>query len=76
MAVCMLGLDMIGPLTATPGCFSHVLLAIDKFTKWFEYKLIATLSADIVVTFICDILHCFGFLNTIITDLGSNFHSY
>jgi hypothetical protein len=29
-----------------------------------------------VVSFTCDILHRFGFLNTIITDLGSNFHSH
>jgi hypothetical protein len=27
-----------------------------------------------VVTFICDILHHFGFSNTIITDLRSNFY--
>jgi hypothetical protein len=49
---------------------------MDKFTKWIEYKPIATLTADRVVTFIYDILHCFGFPNTIITDLGSNFHSH
>jgi hypothetical protein len=53
-----------------------VFVAIDKFTKWIEYKPIATLLADRVVTFICDILHHFGFPNTIITDLGSNFHSH
>jgi hypothetical protein len=52
-----------------------VLVAIDKCTKWIEYKPIATLSADRVVTFICNILHRFGFPNSIITDLGSNFHS-
>jgi transposase InsO family protein len=51
-------------------------VAIDKFTKWIEYKPITTLSADRVVTFICDILHRFGFPNTIITDLRSNFHSH
>jgi transposase InsO family protein len=34
------------------------------------------LNADQVVTFICDILHRLGFPNTIITDLGSNFHSH
>jgi IS30 family transposase len=66
----------IGPLTTAPGGFTHVLVAIDKFTKWIEYKPIATLTADQVVTFICDILHRFGFPNTIITDLGSNFHSH
>jgi hypothetical protein len=59
-----------------PGGFTHVLVAIDKFTKWIEYKPIAKISVDQVVGFICDILHRFGFLNTIITDLGSNFHSH
>jgi hypothetical protein len=37
---------MIGPLTTAPGGFTHVLVAIDKFTKWIEYNPIATLSAD------------------------------
>jgi ribonuclease HI len=31
-------LDMIGPFTTAPGGFTHVLVAIDKFTKWIEYK--------------------------------------
>jgi hypothetical protein len=69
----MLGVDMIGPLTTALGGFT--LVAIDKFTKWIEYKPIATLMTDRVVTFICEILHRFGFPNTIIIDLGSNFHS-
>jgi hypothetical protein len=67
---------MIGPLTTTPRGFTHVLVAIERFTKWIEYKQITKLSADRVVSFICDILHQFGFPNTIITDLGSNFHSH
>jgi hypothetical protein len=70
------GLDMTGPLTTVPGSFTHVLMAIDKFTKWIEYKPITKLSTDRVVSFICDILHRFGFPNTIITDLGSNFDSH
>jgi hypothetical protein len=48
-------------------------VAIDKFTKWIEYKPIAKLTPDRVIDFISDILHSFGFPNTIITDLGSNF---
>jgi hypothetical protein len=64
---------MIGPFTTAPGGFTHVLVAIDKFTKWIEYKPIAKLTADRVVDFISDILHRFGFPNTIIMDLGSNF---
>jgi hypothetical protein len=66
-------LDMIGPFIMAPGGFTHVLVAIDKFTKWIEYKPIAKLTPDRFVDFISDILHHFGFSNTIITDLGSNF---
>jgi transposase InsO family protein len=64
---------MIGPFTTALGGFTHMLVAIDKFTKWIEYKPIAKLTPDRVVDFISDILHRFGFPNTIITDLGSNF---
>jgi hypothetical protein len=67
---------MIGTLTTAPGGFTHVLVVINKFTKWIEYKPIATLTADRVVTFNYDILHRFGFPNTTIIDLGSNFHSH
>jgi hypothetical protein len=67
---------MIGPLAAAPRSFTHVLVAIDKFTKWIKYKPITKLSTDRVVRFICDIVHRFIFPNTIITDLGSNFHSH
>jgi hypothetical protein len=56
-----------------PGGFTHILVAIDNFTKWIEYKLITKLTPDRVVDFISDILHRFGFPNTIITNLGSNF---
>jgi hypothetical protein len=64
---------MIGPFTTAPGGLTHVLVAIEKFTKWIENKPIAKLTPDRVVDFISDILHRFGFPNTIITDLGSNF---
>jgi hypothetical protein len=61
---------MIGAFTTAPGGFTHVLVAIDKFTKWIEYKPIAKLTPDRVVDLIFDILHSFGFLNTNNTDLG------
>jgi hypothetical protein len=66
---------MMGPLAKAPGGFTYVLVAIEKFTKWIEYKPVITQSADRVVGFICNILYRFGFSNTIITDLGSNFTS-
>ena len=52
-----------------------MLVAVDKFTKWIEYKPIVKISSDRAVDFISDIIHWFGFPYTIITDLGSNFTS-
>jgi hypothetical protein len=30
------GLDLVGPLQKAPGGFKHLLVAIDKFSKWIE----------------------------------------
>jgi hypothetical protein len=32
------GLDLVGPLQKAPGGFSHLLVAIDKFSKWIEVR--------------------------------------
>ena len=69
------GLDMIGPFKKAQGVYTYVLVAIDKFTKWIEYKPIASLTLAKVVEFIQDIIFRFGIPNSIITDLGSNFTS-
>jgi hypothetical protein len=50
-----------------------VLVAIDKFTKWIEYKPIASLPIAKAVEFIKEIIFRFGIPNNIIIDLGSNF---
>jgi hypothetical protein len=46
------GLDMIGPFKKAQGGYTHVLVALDKFTKWIEYKPIASLTLAKVVEFI------------------------
>jgi hypothetical protein len=66
---------MIGPFKKAQGGYTHVLVAIDKFTKWIEYKPIASLTSAKAVEFIQDIIFRFGIPNSIITDLGSNFTS-
>jgi hypothetical protein len=30
------GLDIVGPLRKAPRCYTHLLVAIDKFSKWVE----------------------------------------
>jgi transposase InsO family protein len=69
------GLDMIGPFKKAQGGYTHVLVTIDKFTKWIEYRPTASLTSAKAVEFIQDIIFRFGIPNSIITDLESNFTS-
>ena len=66
---------MIGPFKKAREGYTHVMVAIDKFTKWIEYKPIASLTSAKAVEFIQDIIFRFRISNSIITDLGSNFTS-
>jgi transposase InsO family protein len=67
------GLGIVGPLRKAPGGFTHLLVAIDKFSKWVEVRPITNLRAEQAVTFFTDIVHHFGVPNSIITDNGSQF---
>jgi hypothetical protein len=50
-----------------------MLVAVDKFTKWFEVRLIAKVTSEEAAKFIGDITHRFGGPNRIITNLGIAF---
>jgi transposase InsO family protein len=67
------GLDIIGPLRKAPGGYTHLLVAIDKFSKWIEARPITNLRAEQAVSFFTDLIHRFGVPNSIITDNGSQF---
>jgi transposase InsO family protein len=67
------GLDIVGPLRKAPGGFTHLLVAIDKFSKWVEVLPITNLRAEQPVMFFTDIVYRFGVPNSIITDNGSQF---
>jgi hypothetical protein len=69
-------LDMIGPLPTAPGGFNRVLVAIDKFTKWIEVKLVTCPKADRVLDFLNELVHRYELPHHIITDLGSNFNNH
>jgi transposase InsO family protein len=66
---------MIRPFKKAQGRYTHVLVVIDKFTEWIEYKPISSLTSAKAVEFIQDIIFRFGIRNSIIIDLGSNFTS-
>ena len=67
------GLNMVGPLKKGPGGFTHLLVAVDKFTKWIEAKPITNIRSEEAVKFFLDIIYRFGVPNCIITNHGTNF---
>ena len=67
-----LWLGMVGPLTKAPGGFEYIFVAIDKFTKWIEYKPLVKFSSAKAIEFLQDIMQRFGMPNRIITNLGSS----
>jgi hypothetical protein len=69
----MWGLNTVGPFRTAPGSYKHILVIIDKFTKWIEAPPIAKVTSEEAVKFIGDIKHRFGVPNRIITDLGKAF---
>jgi IS30 family transposase len=69
----MWGLDVVGPFCTAPGSYKHILVAIDKFTKWIEVRPVAKVTSKEAAKFIRDITHRFGVPNRIITDLGAAF---
>jgi hypothetical protein len=61
------GLDLVGPLQKAPGGFTHLLGAIDKFSKWIEARPISKIKSVQVMLFFTDIVYRFGVPNSIIT---------
>ena len=69
----MWGLDSIGSFRIAPDGYKHILVAVDKFTKWIEVRPVAKVTSEEAAKFIQEITHRFGVPNRIITDLGSAF---
>jgi ribonuclease HI/transposase InsO family protein len=67
------GLDLVGPLQKAPGGFTHLLVAIDKFSKWIEVRPLNSIRSEQVVAFFTNIIHRFGVPNSIITDNSTQF---
>ena len=64
---------MVGPPRRSSGGNTHLLVAVDKFTKWIESKPIKKLDGPIAVKFFKNIIYRYGYPISIITDNGSNF---
>ena len=69
----MWGLDLVGPLQKALGGFTHLMVAVDKFSKWIEARPIGKIKSEQVVLFFTGIVFRFGVPNSIITDNGTQF---
>jgi transposase InsO family protein len=59
---------MVRPLRQAPGGFTHLFIAVDKFSKWIEARPIVNIRSEEAMSFFTDIIYRFGIPNTIITD--------
>jgi hypothetical protein len=66
-------LDMVGPFKTTPGGLTHMLVVVDKFTKWIEAKPIKKLDGSSTIKFFNKIITRYGVPHSIITDNRINF---
>ena len=67
------GLDLVGPLKKAPKGYTHLLVTIDKFTKWIKAQPISVIKSEQAMLFFLDIIHHFGVSNSIITDNDMQF---
>jgi len=67
------GLNLVRPLKSAPGGYTHLLIVVDKFTKWIEAQSISVVKSEQAMQFLLDIIHRFGVSNSIITDNGTQF---
>ena len=52
---------------------THLLVAVDKFTKWVGAKPIAKCDGTTATRFLKELIYCYGYPHSIITDNGTNF---
>ena len=63
---------MVGPFKRSKDKKTHLLVMIDKFTKWVEAEPLIKCDAATTVKFIKKVKFRFGFPHSIITDNGTN----
>jgi hypothetical protein len=64
---------LVGPFKKVLGGFTHLLIVVDKFTKWIEAKPITKLKSTEAITFFRDIIYRFRVPNSIISNNGIQF---
>ena len=63
---------MVGSFKRSKDKKTHLLVAVDKFTKWVEAEPVSKCDAPTAVQFMKKVIFRFGFPHNIITDNGTN----
>jgi hypothetical protein len=66
-------LFMVGPFKKAPGGYTHLLITVNKFSKWIEALPITKNKSKQVMLFFCYIIHQVGVPNSIITNNDTQF---
>jgi hypothetical protein len=61
----------VGPFRAAPGGYRHILVPVDKFTKWIKVRAVATITSKEAAKFMKDFTHYFRVPHRIVTNLGT-----
>jgi hypothetical protein len=67
------GPGSLGTLQESVRGLTHLLIAIDKFTKWIEARPLAKIVSKQTMSFVEDIIFCFVVPNSIITTNNTQF---
>jgi hypothetical protein len=72
MAFHHVGHEPLEILQKTLGGLTHLLVMVNKFTKWIKARPLAKIGSKKVVSFVQDIVFHFGVPNSIITNNSTN----
>jgi hypothetical protein len=73
LAFCSMRSGPSGALQKSTRGSTHLLVVIDKFTKWVKAKPLAKIGSKQAIDFIQDIIFHFGVPNSIIANNGTQF---
>ena len=62
---------MVGPFRRYKDKKTHLLVAVDKFTKWIEAEPVSKCDAAMTDQFVKKLIFHFGYPNSVITDNGT-----
>jgi hypothetical protein len=71
LVVCRMGSGPRRSVAEGTRGFTHLLVAIDKFSKWIKVRPLTSIGSEQAVAFFTNIIHRFGIPNSIITDNGT-----